>query len=83
MHKCWKCCPLWVLIQATLDKIVDIYLEFGGSYVKHIVVEIQINKPHQMQNVTGYVTSITVPIVRFFVLFLFCCVCLCVCFWHP
>lgn len=64
---------MWALTQASLVIIVHIYLEFDGSYVKPIVVEFhKINKPHKIQNITGYVTRITVLSVRIFcVLLLF------------
>lgn len=44
--------------KATFDRIVHIYLEVYVSYAKHIVVEIhKINKPHHIQNITGYVLT--------------------------
>lgn len=47
------------LTQAILDLIVHIDLEFERSYVKHIDVEIhKINKPHNIQNIAGYIVSI-------------------------
>lgn len=72
MHKCWKCCCLWALTQDILHIIVPIFLESIGSYVKLIVGElVKINKPHNIQNITGYVTSTNQFSVRFFLLF-FC-----------
>lgn len=67
MHKCWKCFGLWALTQAILHIIVPIFLESIGSYVKNTLGElVKINKPHNIQNITGYVTSTTQFNVRVF-----------------
>lgn len=67
MHKCCKCFSLWALTEAILHIIVPIFLESIGSYVKNTLGElVKINKPHNIQNITGYVTSTTQFSVRFF-----------------
>lgn len=58
------------LTQDILHIIVPIFLESDGSYVKLIVGElVKINKPHNIQTITGYVTSTTQFNVRFFFVF--------------
>lgn len=55
------------LTQAILHIIVPIFLESIGSYVKNTLGElVKINKPHNIQNITGYVTSTTQFNVRVF-----------------
>ena len=61
----WKCCPLRALSQAILNIIVHTDIQFDRSFVRLIVLEFyKINKHHNLQNVIGYVVSITLLRVK-------------------
>jgi hypothetical protein len=53
--------------QANLDITVHIDLWFDESYVKLMVVKfLKINTPHNIQNITKYVVSMTLHWVKLF-----------------